>query len=139
MSDPELLADIAKWLRYAREDLSLAREMMSRDHVVPRHVCLYSQQAAEKALKAALFYQEIEAPKTHDLERLLALFTSEWCLKVPRESIARLTEWAVEARYPGDWPEASLTDAREALDTAIVIWDTTVAELNRHGYTGPTS
>ena len=36
----------------------------------PRHACWLSQQAAEKALKAALVLERVEFPFTHDLDAL---------------------------------------------------------------------
>ncbi|MBN2050303.1 MAG: HEPN domain-containing protein [Spirochaetales bacterium] len=34
-------------------------------------ICFHCQQAAEKALKAYLAYNEIRPPKTHDLDELI--------------------------------------------------------------------
>lgn len=33
-----------------------------------------------------------------------------------------MTEWAVESRYPGNWPEAIESDAEKALKQAKQIW-----------------
>ena len=60
-------ADELRWLRYAREDLALAQALLDEGHRVPRHACWLSQQAAEKAIKAALVFTDGEAPFLHDL------------------------------------------------------------------------
>ena len=52
------------WLRYARSDLELAR-IDKPEGVLLESLCFHTQQAAEKALKAALIFLEIDYPKTH--------------------------------------------------------------------------
>jgi len=43
--------------------------------------------------------------------------------------LARLTEWSVEARYPGDWPDATGQDASLALETARKVVDAVSRDL----------
>jgi hypothetical protein len=47
--------------------------------------------------------------------------------------LAELSEWSVEARYPGDWPEATGGDAQTAVATARLIVCAVEGELRRHG------
>jgi hypothetical protein len=47
--------------------------------------------------------------------------------------LAELTEWAVEARYPGDWPEATIDDARRAIAQARSVYDSVLSDLVRRG------
>jgi HEPN domain-containing protein len=115
MSEADSLPETRRWLRYAREDLSAAESTLNEPDVLPRHVCWLAQQAAEKALKAVLIYLQIEYPRSHDLDMLRNLVPDGWQLKVEHPDLAGLTEWAVEARYPGDWPEAVEADARLAV------------------------
>ena len=51
MSEIERLAEVHRWLRYAREDLVAAEAMLVQEEVMPRHTCWLAQQSAEKALK----------------------------------------------------------------------------------------
>jgi hypothetical protein len=44
-----------------------------------------------------------------------------------------LTQWAIEGRYPGNWPEATEQDARDAAALARDLWETVLADLDRHG------
>lgn len=111
-------AEVRRWLRYAREDLAAAETMLGRDGAYPRHVCWLAQQSAEKSLKAGLIYCDIEFPYTHDLDRLRNLLPEGWQVKAQCPDLAELTEWAVEARYPGDIPDALETDARIAVQQA---------------------
>ena len=57
----------------------------------------------------------------------------DWQLKVDHPDLASLTEWAVEARYPGDWPEAVETDARSAAKQARSVWESMYHDLVGHG------
>ena len=134
MSEADFLRETRRWLRYAWEDLSAAAATLDEEEVLPRHVCWLAQQAAEKTLKAVLIYQQIEYPRSHDLDMLRNLVPDDWRLKVEHPDLAGLTEWAVEARYPGDWPEAVEADARVAVRQAQALWDSVRADLMQHGF-----
>jgi hypothetical protein len=43
-----------------------------------------------------------------------------------------LSEWATEARYPGDWPEPTQSDASNAARQAGAVWETILDNLDRH-------
>jgi HEPN domain-containing protein len=133
MSSTELLAEVRRWLRFAREDLNGAETLLADEGFVPRHVCWLAQQAAEKALKGALASQEIPFPFRHDLDALRNLLPDGWEVKRQHPDLAELTEWAVEARYPGDWPDATVEDARRAAVQARAVYDCVIADLLRHG------
>jgi HEPN domain-containing protein len=118
MSDPDHLAEARRWLRYAQQDLNAAEAMLSSADFMARHACWLAQQAAEKSLKAALVYSQIDFPWRHDLDALRNLLPDGWQVKRAQPDLAELTEWAVEARYPGDWPDATQDDARRAVAQA---------------------
>ena len=66
--------------------------------------CFYCQQYVEKLLKAYLTLKGIEAPRTHNLRRLIQLIEPD----LPEMSAVidesdRLTEHGVSSRYPDDW------------------------------------
>jgi HEPN domain-containing protein len=65
-----------------------------------------------------LVFLEIGFPRCHDLDALRNLIPVSWQLKEEHPDLADRTEWAVEARYPGDWPDATEEDARSAVRTA---------------------
>jgi HEPN domain-containing protein len=50
MSDPELVGEVSRWLRYAREDLAVA-EMIVEHEKALRAACFHAQQCAEKAIR----------------------------------------------------------------------------------------
>jgi len=109
------------WLKFAIEDLKAAKSFLSKEELMPRHACWLAQQAAGKVLKSVLVFEQIKIPKTHDLEYLLTLIPEKWNLHKLNSNLESLTEWAVEARYPGDWDEASEEDAIFAVKNAEII------------------
>jgi HEPN domain-containing protein len=120
-----------RWLRFAREDLDVAQRLLRDDQVATRHVCWLSQQAAEKALKAALTLDTVRFPFTHDLDALRNLLSPDWDVRTVHADLAELTEWGVESRYPGDWPEPTGTDAAQAVTEARLICDSIESEFSR--------
>ena len=88
-----------------------------------------AQQAAEKAIKSALVFLAIDFPKTHDLDAPRNLLPGGWHLRRTSEDLAELTEWSVEARYPGDWPEATGADALRALAKAKAVLQSVTGNL----------
>jgi len=39
MSDPQVIAETERWLRYAREDLAQAERILHQDQPICRHAC----------------------------------------------------------------------------------------------------
>jgi len=111
-----------RWLRRAREDLRVASDEEDITWVSVFH----SQQAAEKALKAILVALGVQPPRTHSIGYLILLLSKSGVDVAQLLSInaARLTRYAVEARYPDFEEEPSLEEAREALEIAkrVVEW-----------------
>ena len=106
MSDPELLKELARWVRYAGDDLKVAELILNHDQV-PRAACFNAQQCAEKSIKSCLVFLQVPFPKTHDLNRLRDLLPEGWDVKEDFPDLAELSKWAAEPRYPGDVIEAT--------------------------------
>jgi HEPN domain-containing protein len=117
-ASPEAAAEAQRWTRYAREELALAKVLASDADSPARLVCWHSQQAAEKALKAALISSGIGFPRTHNLVALRAMLPSALAEKMDIIELAELTQWGTESRYPGDWDEPSDEQAGVALEAA---------------------
>ncbi|MCE5191920.1 MAG: HEPN domain-containing protein [Actinomycetia bacterium] len=109
--------EAARWLAYAEEDLATARMIMDADGPL-RQACTLAQQAAEKALKAALVIDNQDPPRSHNLGRILRLLSDDWSVKRLGLHLGVLSEWAVASRYPGDWEEPTRQEADEALEAA---------------------
>jgi HEPN domain-containing protein len=92
--DPVLLAETKAWLRKAAYDLRAASHSLTASPPLLDDVVFHCQQAAEKALKGFLMWNNIPFRKTHSLEEI-----GEQCLDLDstlqdfRDSGA-LTEYA---------------------------------------------
>ena len=134
MNDPDIVVQEAlRWLRFSAEDLDVAQRLLEDRSSAPRFVCWLSQQSAEKALKAALELEAIDYPYTHDLNALRNLLPNSWSVRVDHPDLTELSQWAVEARYPGEWAEATEADAIRAESQARTVRDSVVAEFQRRG------
>ena len=125
--------EAVRWLQYARQDLLAVKKMLQEGGFIYRHACFWSQQAAEKALKAIFIYLQVDYPWRHDLDALRNMLPDDWPLKYQQVDLSRLTEWAVEARYPGEWSEATLVDAQWAYNQANVVVESVCEEFIRRG------
>jgi HEPN domain-containing protein len=125
----ELKREVSRWLQYAEEDLQEAERLVGLPDVVPRHPAWLAQQAAEKAVKAVLVYEQIAFPRTHNMTTLVSLIPAEWRVRSVDADLERLTEYAVEARYPVDVPEIAEEEARLAVEDAARLVRTAATEL----------
>ena len=121
--------DAKRWLNYAETDLQAAQALLESNGFFPRQICFLSQPCAEKAIKAILVFEEVNFPKSHDLDRLRDLIPEGWKFKKAFPDLAELTIWAIESRYPGDVPDVLESEARETLHLAETVFDAVKAEL----------
>jgi HEPN domain-containing protein len=103
MKDP-IREAVKQWLIKAESDRSTVEILMASEHCPTEAVCFHCQQYAEKLLKAFLTLNGIEAPKTHDLRRLIQLaLPFEPKLAELADDSDDLTVHGVQSRYPGDF------------------------------------
>jgi len=92
--------DPREWLRRAHSNLVHAR--CREAQVCLEDLCFQAQQAAEKAMKALLLARGLRPPYTHDLAMLLRLIEKSGDTPpAGLNRVVRLTDYAVETRYPG--------------------------------------
>jgi HEPN domain-containing protein len=115
---------VTEWLRRARSNLERARVGQISEEILYEDLCFDCQQSAEKALKALLISLDKEFPWTHSIARLLEL-VSKAGIEIPAEveRVIDLTDYAVEARYPGEREPISEEEYEEALKLAEAIFD----------------
>lgn len=117
--------DPAEWLRRARSNLARARADRSLPDVLYEDLCFDAQQTVEKSLKALLVHRRIAFPKTHAIADLLTLAQKDG-IEIPEEILqaSELTEYAVEARYPGLFEDVTQEDYAQALGLAerVLAW-----------------
>lgn len=126
-----LRREVARWLRYAQEDLREARRLVARSDAVPRHPAWLAQQGAEKALKAVLVCEQIPFPRTHNLSTVFNLIPAHWQVREVAADLERLSEYAVESRYPADVPDITAAEAAEAVRDAVRLADAVTADLKQ--------
>lgn len=124
MTEPPDVPSHVRWLGHAQEDLDHAESTLESDDPIYRWVCVAAQQAAEKALKAALIRAETEFPRIHDLERLQLLLPADSAVRDVDVDLAWLTEWSIACRYPADSRDANRDDAEQAVRFARILVDT---------------
>ena len=121
-SDNSNAGSPSDWIRHAKSDLVLA-SVKPPDNVLLETLCYHAQQAAEKALKAALVHLKIYFPKTHNLRTLLDLIPDEVGTTDYLQQAAILTDYAVTTRYPTDTEPVEEEEYRQAIDLAKKVID----------------
>lgn len=107
-----------KWLEKAEEDEFAGKEILEGRRF-PAPACFHFQQMVEKLLKALLIFYGKDFPKIHDLIVLSSLLKPIIKdIQDYKEDLKFLDRYYIETRYPGDYPEFSLQEAKEALEAA---------------------
>ena len=117
--------DPRTWLQRAYSNLRLAETGGAAHGVLLEDLCFNAQQAAEKALKAACLSKRLDFPKTHSLVQLMDILEAgNVILPEPVKAADILTQYAVQARYPGPVEEITVEEYQEALALAsrVVFW-----------------
>ena len=86
------------------------------------NVASHAQQAVEKAIKAALALEGRAAPRSSDLDQLRNRLPTGWRIRTTHRDLARLTQYAVEARYPDDVPPISKLQSSASLRQAQTVY-----------------
>ena len=125
--------DLVKaWIKKAENDLITAQNSLNIKPETPFDtICFHAQQCAEKYLKAFLVFHDVEFEKTHDLGQLISL-----AAKADKDFFEiidlgeKLTDYAVDIRYPILLEEPTKDEAKEAIETAIKIKEFVISRLN---------
>jgi HEPN domain-containing protein len=94
---------ISKWLYRANEDIAVINNLYQTDPVYySSTICFHAEQAVEKFLKAFLVYNNVDFPRTHDVD----FFLME-CKKIDSPDfdldLDSLADFGVDIRYPDDF------------------------------------
>ena len=104
------------WLMRAKSNLILAKTPIQQG-LYWEDLCFNLQQAVEKCLKAVLLYKEIQFPYTHQISRLIDLIKrSEILWNAKLEAADELSDYAVQARYLGNFEPVTEEEYREAVE-----------------------
>jgi HEPN domain-containing protein len=115
---------VARWLTKAEDDWRLCHRLATDSEPYAEATAFHAQQAVEKYLKAFLTWLQLEFPKTHDIKRLLKLAQArDPSLAEELSNAADLTAYAVEYRYPGEYPPVTADEAADAVAMADRVRD----------------
>lgn len=108
----------SKWFKKADED-ELSIKVILKGEGSPSTAAFLSQQMAEKYLKGLLVFYQTPYTKIHDLIGLeTSLLESNEEISKLKEQLQKLNRYYIESRYPGDYPEISPDEAKEAYQAA---------------------
>lgn len=111
-----------EWVRKAENDFLTAQHLFKGGERYVNGTAFHAQQAAEKYLKAFLVWHQIEFKKTHDIAALLKLASEmDSVISDVLSDAVHLTPYGVEYRYPGDYPDVTMDDAKKALNLAVQV------------------
>ena len=120
------------WLTFAESDLAVARHLL-QDSDFYYEVCFHAQQAAEKALKALLYYHQVKYElRFHSLPRLVKIIRKNYDNSAPdlwRDALI-LNRYYASTRYPDSYIHEhsqglfTLAEAEESIQIAgrIIGW-----------------
>lgn len=110
---------INNWINKAEKDLLTAEHELSFPDAVTESVCFHCQQAAEKYLKAYLVFLGASFAKTHEIGELITKCEErDREISALKEEADKLTDYAIEVRYPEEWFEPTLEEAKDAFEMA---------------------
>ena len=121
---------VNEWLIKARHDLASAEKLASGPDPYLDTAIFHCQQAAEKAVKAFLVFQDRRFEKTHDVAKLIKMAASlkkELSLLLPEAAF--LTPYASQFRYPDECLGPDRPEFDRALFAARKIYDTVLSLL----------
>lgn len=110
---------VKAWIDKADHDLGSAKILFLYLPDYYDTIAFHCQQAAEKYIKAILFYREIEFERSHDLIYLLELLPDD--LAVSEEKYKKavvLNGFSVQIRYPNKIEHMSKEELEEAINIA---------------------
>ena len=119
-------------MKKAKEDLTVAEDELDK---ITWASTFHSQQTAEKALKALLIALGKRPPKTHRIELLIELvrISGVETRELQEQGLEKLSNYAVEARYPDFEEEPSEEEAEEALRLARKVLEWVTERLKEMG------
>jgi HEPN domain-containing protein len=110
--------EVKRWLSKAMNDYKTSEKLLSYppEEIITDTLCFHCEQFVEKILKAFLISKNVDFKRTHNLEYLVKLCTEqdaefEWMYEVAE----KLSEYAVEIRYPDDFYFPTVEEAQEGL------------------------
>jgi len=115
-----------EWLKRSKSNLKRGKDSSYLDirEITIEDLCFDLQQSVEKAIKALLISKGIPFKKIHDIAVLLTLLKNNQVELPDYIAVsAKLTRYAVETRYPGDYCKVTEEDYKETLKIAEDVYN----------------
>jgi HEPN domain-containing protein len=107
------------WIDRAKSSLEMAKTRVS-NLVYYEDLCYQAQQAAEKGIKGLLIYYNVEPQFTHNLGLLLNELEEKTEIPENVKEITKLTKYAVQTRYPGEYDDITKENYEEGIKIAAM-------------------
>lgn len=121
---------VKNWFLRAEDDLAVIEKIINEENISPNSVCFHAQQAGEKYLKGFLANHALHVRKIHSLEALITQCISiDSTFEELLESASILDQFYIESRYPDDYIEFSLAQARAGYEEAKKIKATVLSKV----------
>lgn len=114
-----ILAVVNEWVKKADNNLKTSKQTLKLDEDSPTDtICFHAQQCVEKYIKALMVLKQIPFPKTHNLIELLNMLPAKYHSVLSKDDQQLMTIYATVTRYPGDYEDISLSEAKAAVRVA---------------------
>ena len=112
------------WLQSANDDLEVIKKIID-DENLTHIVAFHAQQSIEKCFKAVMEYKNLNVPKVHKLQFLIAKI--DFNIEIEEEILKVLDELYIDSRYPGNlgllpYGKPTLSDATQFFKQALNIY-----------------
>lgn len=126
-----MITEYAKnWFKRADEDLEFIEIILKEKRFSFNPICFHAQQAAEKYLKGFLACHDLHVRKIHDLETLVDdAKTVNQSFETLRSEIKFLNQFYIASRYPEDYTEFTLGDAKKAYEAAKIVKELVIENI----------
>lgn len=111
-----------EWIKRSKSSLLLGKAKKSEE-IYYEDLCFQLQQSAEKALKAYLIFLGISPPKSHSFNIILQELGKYIQYPEELEMVIDLNDYAVQARYPGDFTKIDEEEYKTALRIAENVFE----------------
>jgi HEPN domain-containing protein len=105
------------WIDRAKSSYELAK-MTGNIEIYYEDLCYQAQQSVEKGLKGLLIYYGVEPEFTHNIEILLNGLEKYTIIPEDVKQAMKLTVYAVQTRYPGEYEEITKEEYSESIKIA---------------------
>ena len=129
--DKKLRELVKQWIMKADHDLMAIENELNSENPVTDIICFHAQQASEKYLKAFLIFHQINFPYTHDIGKLINICKEKHEDFLSLKPAIKLTDYAVELRYPDDFYIPTLEEAKYAYSLATKTKKYVIEKLKR--------